>query len=117
MSASAAVELMGGSPAQCLSAAAQAISGLLGLVCDPIAGLVESPCQGRNAVGASNALVCAEIALSGINYIIPFDEMVKTMYDVGRSLPMQLRETALGGIATTPTGCALCEKIFGTPTL
>lgn len=113
MAASAVTELMGGTPEQCLSAAAQAISGLLGLVCDPIAGLVESPCQGRNAVGASNALLCAEIALSGINYIIPLDEMIKTMYEVGRTLPMQLRETALGGIAATPTACALCEKIFG----
>lgn len=112
MAASAVTELMGGTPEQCLHAASHAMSGLLGLVCDPIAGLVESPCQGRNAVGASNALVSAEIALSGIPCIVPFDEMLATLYDVGRSLPMQLRETALGGIAATPTACKLCSQIF-----
>lgn len=112
MAASAVVELMGGSPEQCLSAAALAISNLLGLVCDPVAGLVESPCQTRNAIGASNALISAEISLSGVRNLIPFDEMVGAMYRVGRSIPFELRETAMGGCAATPTGKALCRKIF-----
>lgn len=108
MAASAAVELMGGTPRQCLDAASSVIGTMLGLVCDPIGGLVEAPCQKRNAVGASNALVCAEMTLSGVGNLIPFDEMVEAMYKVGRSLPYELRETALGGVAVTPTACQLC---------
>lgn len=108
MAASALVELFGGTPEQCLSAASMAMSNLLGLVCDPIAGLVEAPCQSRNAIGAANAFTCAQLALSGIMHHIPFDEMADAMYHVGCSLPMELRETALGGNAGTPTGCALC---------
>ena len=106
MAASAAVELMGGTPKQCLDAASTAIMNLLGLVCDPIGGLVENPCQSRNVMGAANALSCAEMALSGIQQIIPLDEMLAAMYSVGRGLPHELRETALGGCAATPTGCA-----------
>lgn len=113
MAAAAAVELFGGDPSQCLSAAAMALSNLLGLVCDPIAGLVESPCQSRNAIGVSNALTCAEMALSGVKHLIPFDEMVDAMYRVGRRIPFELRETALGGCAATPTGCQKqCEIFF-----
>ena len=112
MAASAVTELMGGSPEQCLHAAAIATANMLGLVCDPIAGLVETPCQPRNAMGAANALVCAEMALSGVRNPIPFDEMVGALYRVGRSLPIELRETAQGGCAATPTGCRLCENIF-----
>lgn len=108
MAASAAVELMGGTSRQCLDAASSVIGTMLGLVCDPIGGLVEAPCQKRNAVGASNALVCAEMTLSGVGNLIPFDEMVEAMYKVGRSLPYELRETALGGVAATPTACQLC---------
>lgn len=108
MAASALVELFGGTPEQCLSAASMAMSNLLGLACDPIAGLVESPCQSRNAIGAANAFTCAQLALSGIMHHIPFDEMADAMYHVGCSLPVELRETALGGNAGTPTGCALC---------
>ena len=108
MAASALVELFGGTPAQCLSAASMAMSNLLGLACDPIAGLVEAPCQSRNAIGAANAFTCAQLALSGIMHHIPFDEMADAMYHVGCSLPVELRETALGGNAGTPTGCALC---------
>lgn len=111
MAAAAAVELMGGTPKMCLEAAAIALSNLLGLVCDPIAGLVESPCQGRNAMGAANALTCAELALSGICHPVPFDEMASMMRHVGRSLPMELRETALGGCAATPTGQRLGESL------
>jgi len=110
MAASALVEMMGGSPEQCLSAAAMALSNLLGLVCDPIAGLVESPCQSRNAIGVANAYTCAQIAMSGVMNVVPFDEMADAMYKVGCALPMELRETALGGCAATPTGCAHCKK-------
>ncbi|OON97928.1 MAG: L-serine dehydratase, iron-sulfur-dependent subunit alpha [Candidatus Epulonipiscium fishelsonii] len=112
MAASAIVELMGGTPEQCLDASSTALANMLGLVCDPIAGLVEAPCQKRNAVGASNAMVSAEIILSGIIHHVPFDEMIIAMYKVGRSLPFELRETALGGIAATPTGCQLCKNIL-----
>lgn len=112
MAASAVCELMGGTPSQCLDAASTALKNIMGLVCDPIAGLVEAPCQKRNAIGAANALVSAEIALAGIPSIIPFDESVAAMYKVGKTLPFELRETALGGSAATPTGCSLCKKIF-----
>lgn len=108
MAASAAVELMGGTPQQCLDAAAIAIAGLLGLVCDPIGGLVEAPCQKRNATGAANALTAAQLALAGTGSAVGFDESVDALYAVGRALPFELRESALGGLAATPTGCALC---------
>lgn len=108
MAASAATELMGGTPIQCMWAASTAIMNLLGLVCDPIGGLVECPCQSRNAAGAANALVCAELALSGIRQRIPLDEMLEAMYSVGRGLPHELRETALGGCAATPSACQMC---------
>ena len=114
MAASAIVEMMGGTPEMCHTAATFALSNLLGLVCDPIAGLVESPCQSRNAIGVANALTSAELALSGISHHIPFDEMAEAMLRVGRSLPFELRETAIGGCAGTPTGCELgcniCKK-------
>ena len=110
MAASAAAQLLGGSPQDCLQAASLALSNLLGLVCDPIAGLVESPCQSRNAIGVSNAFTCAQLALAGVKHPIPFDEMVDAMYKVGLSLPFELRETALGGCAGTPTGCQLCSS-------
>lgn len=114
MAASAAVELMDGSPEQCLHAAVSVLMNLLGLVCDPIGGLVECPCQGRNAAGVAVALTGAELALSGVKQLIPFDEMLQTMYQVGRQIPPGLRETALGGCAATPTGkklgCSICHK-------
>jgi len=112
MAAAAAVAMMGGSPEKCLDAASVALSNMLGLVCDPIAGLVEAPCQTRNATGAVNALTCAEMVLSGIRAVIPFTEMAEAMYKVGRRLPLELRETALGGCAATKTGCALRDRIF-----
>ena len=108
MAASAAVELMGGEPEQCLSAASTVLMNMLGLVCDPVGGLVEYPCQNRNAAGVANALIAAEIALSGVEQLIPFDEMLSAMYRVGRYLPAELRETALGGCATTPSACERC---------
>lgn len=107
MAASAAVELFGGTPQQCLDAATCVLMNMLGLVCDPIGGLVECPCQGRNAAGASMALTAAELSLSGVRQHIPFDEMLAVMYQVGRQLPPTLRETAQGGCAATPTGKAL----------
>ncbi len=108
MAASAAVELMGGTPKQSLDAASTVMMNMLGLVCDPVGGLVEYPCQSRNAAGVANALVAAELALSGVPQLIPFDEMLAAMYNVGRRLPAELRETALGGCAVTPSACARC---------
>ncbi len=113
MAAAAATEMMGGTPEQCLDAASITISNMLGLVCDPIAGLVEMPCQTRNAAGASNALTSAEMVLAGIKAAVPFTEMSDAMYRVGKGLPAELRETALGGCAATPTGCSLKCRIFG----
>ena len=108
MAASAAVELMGGTPRQSLDAATTVMMNMLGLVCDPVGGLVEYPCQSRNAAGVANALVAAELALSGVPQLIPFDEMLEAMYQVGRRLPAELRETALGGCAATPSACSRC---------
>lgn len=109
MAASAAVELMGGTPRQCLYAASTVLMNMLGLVCDPVGGLVECPCQGRNAAGAANALTAAELALSGIRQLIPFDEMLDAMYTAGKRLPSEYRETAKGGCAATPSGCSMCH--------
>lgn len=103
MAAAAAVYLNGGSPEQSLDAAAMALKGLLGLVCDPVAGLVEVPCSKRNATSAANALACAEMALAGISSFIPFDEIVAAMYKVGNMMSPALRETAGGGCADTET--------------
>lgn len=110
MAAAAITQLMGGSPKQCMDAAAFALINILGLVCDPVGGLVEVPCQNRNAMGASNALISAEIALSGIPSVVPIDEAIEVMYRVGRSLPMSLRETAQGGTATSPSACQACKS-------
>lgn len=109
MAASAAVELFGGSPKQCLDAATIVLMNMLGLVCDPVGGLVEYPCQNRNAAGVANALIAAEMALAGLTQLIPFDEMLETMYTVGKRLPAELRETAMGGCATAPSACAACH--------
>lgn len=109
MAASAAVELMGGTPQQSLDAASTVLMNLLGLVCDPVRGLVEYPCQNRNASGVAVALTAAETALSGIRQLISLDEMIDTMYQVGKRIPYELRETALGGCAATPSGCSACR--------
>ena len=108
MAASAATQLLGGTPRMCLEAASIALSNMLGLVCDPVGGLVELPCQKRNATGATNALAAAQMALAGITGPAPFDEVVEAMYKVGRGIPYELRETALGGIAACPSCKALC---------
>ena len=88
-----------------------ALKNLLGLVCDPVAGLVEVPCVKRNVVGAVNAVSCADMAMAGIESRIPVDEVIDCMGDVGRRIPMELRETALGGLAVTPTGRAIKEQM------
>ena len=104
MTASAITELMGGTPAMCGHAAAQALKGLMGLVCDPVAGLVEEPCIIRNPTSAMVALCSAEMALAGVPSLIPVDEVIAAMDTVGKLIPASLRETAEGGIAVTPTG-------------
>ena len=109
MTASAAVELLGGTPLQCTYAASTVLMNMLGLVCDPVGGLVEYPCQNRNAAGVSNALIAAEMSLAGIPQFIPLDEMIDAMYTVGKKLPAELRETALGGCAATPSACEKCH--------
>lgn len=113
MAAAAAVSIFNGSPEQSGHAMALAISNLLGLVCDPVAGLVEIPCVMRNAIGSGNALISADLALAGVESQIPVDEVIGAMDRVGRNLPASLRETGLGGLAGTPTGEEIKRKIFG----
>ncbi len=111
MAAAALAELCGASPKAALDAAAIALKNILGLVCDPVAGLVECPCIKRNAMGAANAVLCADMALAGIASIIPFDEVVVAMKNVGRMMSSDLRETAKGGLAVTPTGLEIAKRI------
>ena len=112
MAAAALVHLRGGTPQQMASACAMAIKNLLGLVCDPVAGLVEVPCVKRNVIGAMNALSCADMALAGITSAIPCDEVIDAMRAVGDSLPPALRETGMGGLAATPTGRNVAERFL-----
>ncbi len=113
MAAAGLVEMAGGTPEMCLIAATIALKNVMGLICDPIAGLVESPCSKRNSSGAVNAMTSAELALSGILSVVNFDETVEAMYSVGRLMHPNLKETALGGIAVTETGVKLSRKIHG----
>lgn len=113
MAAAALVHLMGGTPEQMAHACAMALSNILGLVCDPVAGLVEVPCVKRNVMGAMNALSCAEMALCGVKNAIPCDEVIDAMRSVGDSMPAALRETGTGGLAATPTGRRIAEQILG----
>ena len=113
MAAAALVELLGGTPEQALTAASLAISNLLGLVCDPVGGLVEVPCQARNAIGVAAAFSSAQLALSGVRWFVPFDEVVAAMAEVGHALPSRLRETARGGLAATPAARAACAGCEG----
>lgn len=115
MAAAAIVEMAGGTPQQCAEAMAITLKNMLGLVCDPVAGLVEVPCVKRNAMGAANAMVAADMALAGITSRIPCDEVIDAMFKIGQSMPTALKETAQGGLAATPTGRALEAKIFGIP--
>ena len=107
MAAGALVYLRGGTEEQLCHAVAMALKNLMGLVCDPVAGLVEVPCIKRNVIGAVNAIAAADMALAGIESRIPVDEVIDAMGEVGRRLPVELRETALGGLAATPTGRAV----------
>lgn len=113
MAAAALVELCGGTPRQSAHAMAITLKNMLGLVCDPVAGLVEVPCVKRNAMGAANALLGADMALAGIESRIPCDEVIEAMYRVGQMMPTALKETAQGGLAATPTGRRLAREIFG----
>lgn len=113
MAAAALVELLGGTPEQALTAASLATSNLLGLVCDPVGGLVEVPCQARNAIGVAAAFSSAQLALSGVRWFVPFDEVVAAMAEVGHALPSRLRETARGGLAATPAARAACAGCGG----
>ena len=111
MAAAALCYLKGGTPAACAAAAAMALGNLLGLVCDPVAGLVEVPCVKRNVVGAVNAVSCANMALAGIDSAIPCDEVIDAMGRVGLQLSPDLRETGAGGLAATPTGRAIARRL------
>ena len=112
MAAAAAVEMAGGMPEQSAHAFAIALANMLGLVCDPVAGLVEIPCIKRNAAGASNALISADMALAGLVSEIPADEVISAMYEVGVAMPTSFKETAEGGLANTPTGRAIAKQIY-----
>ena len=113
MASAAVVEIMGGTPKMSLDAAAIVFKNILGLVCDPVAGLVEIPCAKRNSSGAISALCTADLVMAGVESKIPFDDALSAMYKVGRSLPSELRETALGGVAVTKAGLELRKKVFG----
>jgi L-serine dehydratase len=110
MAAGAAVEMLGGTPSQCGHAVALAQQGTLGLVCDPLGGLVELPCVFRNATGSAIALAAIEMALAGIEFAIPADEVIDTMGQIGREMDVRYRETAGGGLAATPTGRRLARE-------
>ncbi|MED3692068.1 L-serine ammonia-lyase, iron-sulfur-dependent, subunit alpha [Peribacillus butanolivorans] len=112
MAAGTIVELKGGTPLQAVNATAIAMKSLLGLVCDPVAGLVEVPCIKRNVIGTSIAFSAADMSLAGIESRIPCDEVIEAMYKVGNDMPRTLRETALGGLAMTETGKQVKERLF-----
>ena len=111
MAAGALTALRGGDADQIGNAVAMALKNLMGLVCDPVAGLVEVPCVKRNVVGAVNAISCADMALAGVTSRIPVDQVIDCMGDVGRRMPVEFRETALGGLAVTPTGRRVAERV------
>ncbi|WP_088816268.1 MULTISPECIES: L-serine ammonia-lyase, iron-sulfur-dependent, subunit alpha [Listeria] len=113
MASAAVVEAAGGTPEQSAHAMAMTMKNMLGLVCDPVAGLVEVPCVKRNALGSSQAIISADMALAGIESRIPCDEVIEAMHRVGLQMPSSLRETAEGGLAATPTGRMIQAKIFG----
>ena len=113
MASAAIVEMAGGTAQQSADAFAITLKNMLGLVCDPVAGLVEVPCVKRNAAGSSLAIVSADLALAGVKSRIPCDEVIGAMYRIGQTMPVQLRETGEGGLADTPTGRFLRDKIFG----
>ena len=112
MAAGALTAIRGGNADQIGNAVAMALKNLMGLVCDPVAGLVEVPCVKRNVVGAVNAISCADMALAGVTSRIPVDQVIDCMGDVGRRMPVEFRETALGGLAVTPFGQSVKEKML-----
>ena len=112
MAAGALAALKGGDNVQIGNAVAMALKNLMGLVCDPVAGLVEVPCVKRNVVGAVNAITCADMAMAGVESKIPVDQVIDCMGDVGRRMPVEFRETALGGLAVTPFGLSIKEKML-----
>ena len=112
MAAGALTALRGGDAEQIGNAVAMALKNLMGLVCDPVAGLVEVPCVKRNVVGAVNAISCADMALAGVTSRIPVDQVIDCMGDVGRRMPVEFRETALGGLAVTPFGQSIKDKML-----
>lgn len=112
MAAAAAVELLGGAPAQSAHAVAITLKNMLGLVCDPVAGLVEVPCVKRNAAGAAQCFVAVDLALAGVESAIPPDEVIDAMSDIGRNMNERYRETAQGGLAATPTGKRLAKMVW-----
>lgn len=112
MAAAAACYMLGADDLTCLNAAGFAMINVMGLICDPVAGLVQIPCAQRNASGAVNALISADLALAGQPAHIPFDDIVEAMYQVGKMLPPQLRETAKGGLAATPSGQAILKSFL-----
>ena len=111
MAAAAATALRGGTSEMASHAFSMALKNLLGLVCDPVAGLVEVPCVKRNVVGAVNALACADMALAGVESRIPPDEVIDAMREIGDAMPSSLKETGMGGLAATPTGCRICQQM------
>jgi len=114
MASAALVEMLGGTPEMAMSASAFCFKNIMGLVCDPIAGLVECPCTKRNGLGITNAMLSADMALAGMISLIPFDEVVEAMFKIGRIMSPDLKETANGGLAATPTGKRIMKEIFGT---
>ncbi len=113
MSAAALVGMAGGTLAQSVGAASMAMQSMIGLICDPIANRVEAPCLGKNVMAAANALSCANMALSGFDQVIPFDEVIETAKQVAKQMPRELRCTALGGLSITPTSLAIEQKLAG----
>ena len=113
MAACACAEIMGGTPEECANAFALALSTVLGLICDPIAGFVEAPCMSKNVMSSVHAIISAEMACAGFKSIIPADEVVLAMKEVGDAMDERFRETAQGGLANTPTGRAIADRIFG----
>lgn len=112
MAAAAAVELLGGAPSQSAHAVAITLKNMLGLVCDPVAGLVEAPCVKRNAAGVAQCFVAVDLALAGVESVIPPDEVIDAMADIGRNMNERYRETAQGGLAATPTGKRLAKMVW-----
>ena len=115
MAAGALTELLGGTPSMVCHSCAIALKNILGLVCDPVGGLVEVPCVKRNAMGVANAFTACELACAGITSVIPTEEVIQAMNQIGKEMNSSLKETAEGGLAATPTGCRLCQEIFGRP--